>query len=199
MAVVRTTGMRYAAVLLLACAGAQAQVSTAVPARTQYTRVAPTSAAPAVSAEPAPRENAPQELAAITRLTQDYQGAIASKNPRALSALMFSANILFATPATDAVAQHVRDSSDVTFDGIGGAGLGGFLRFIAGSPQALRQRIDNVRIVQDGVIASVDFDYDFLMDGRSVNHGMQSWQLYKTEGSWKILSAVWSSHGEPQP
>jgi hypothetical protein len=193
MAVVRKTGMRYAAVLLLACAGAQAQ------AQVQLQAPPPGRPAPALEHAAAPRENAPQELAAITRLTQDYQGAIAAKNPRALSALMFSANILFATPATDAVAQHVRDSSDVTFDGIGGAGLGGFLRFIAGSPQALRQRIDNVRIVQDGVIASVDFDYDFLMDGRTVNHGMQSWQLYKTEGSWKILSAVWSSHGEAQP
>lgn len=193
----------WGAVLTLCCAGAQAQMPTQTPARpgaqppssTSSTSSTPSAAASAaVPAYIGQRDSSPQELQAIAKLTEDFQAAVAAKNSRALSALMFSANILFASPAADSVAQRVRDTADVTFDGIGGAGLGGFLRFVATSPQALQQKFYNVRIVQDGHVATVDFDYDFLVDGRSENHGVESWQLYKTEGNWKILSVVWSMH-----
>lgn len=184
---------------MFCCAGAQAQVPMPMPARPGGP-----AAMPSAPSAPPPyigqHDSSPQEVQAITRLTEDFQAAVAAKNARALSALMFSANILFTSPAADSVAQRVRDTADVTFDGIGGAGLGGFLRLVATAPQALQEKFYNVRIVQDGQVASVDFDYDFLVDGRTENHGVQSWQLYKTEGNWKILSAVWSAHaagGQP--
>jgi hypothetical protein len=194
-----------ALVFCCAGAGAQAQAQAQVPMPMPMPMQPPAAAQARPAAGPFPdpavapayvgqRDSSPQELQAITRLTEDFQAAIAAKNSRALSALMFSANIVFVSPATDAVAQRVRDSNDVTFDGIGGPGLGGFLRFIATSPQSLQEKFYNVHIVQDGNVASVDFDYDFLIDGRSENHGLESWQLYKTEGSWKILSVLWSTH-----
>jgi len=136
----------------------------------------------------------PDDLRAITGVTEQFRAALLAKNTRQLSSLLFSANILFASPADDKVAQRIRDTADVNFDGISGAGVSGFLNFVGNSPKPVEEKFYNLQIVQDGNVAAVNFDYDFLIDGQSQNHGIESWQLYKTEGNWKIISIVWSYH-----
>ncbi|WP_334179464.1 nuclear transport factor 2 family protein [Pseudoxanthomonas sp.] len=44
----------------------------------------------------------------------------------------------------------------------------------------------------DGEIASVNFDYSYLADGKETNWGREMWHLVRTEDGWKIISVIYS-------
>ena len=50
----------------------------------------------------------------------------------------------------------------------------------------------DVVIDTDGEIASVNFDYSFLLDGKEAHRGREMWHLVRTEDGWKIISVIWS-------
>jgi SnoaL-like domain len=51
----------------------------------------------------------------------------------------------------------------------------------------------NIQINSDGTIASVYFDYVFLVDGKETNRGNESWQLVKGNDGWRIATIIYSS------
>ena len=51
----------------------------------------------------------------------------------------------------------------------------------------------NIQINSDGTIASVYFDYVFLVDGKETNRGNESWQLVKGSDGWRIATIIYSS------
>ena len=46
----------------------------------------------------------------------------------------------------------------------------------------------------DGAIASVYFDFSFLMDGKVSNVGSETWQMVNTGEGWKISAMAYSSY-----
>lgn len=52
--------------------------------------------------------------------------------------------------------------------------------------------IRNVVIDTDGEVASVNFDYAFLLDGKEMNWGREMLHLVRTEDGWKIISVIFS-------
>lgn len=52
--------------------------------------------------------------------------------------------------------------------------------------------IRNVVIDTDGEIASVNFDYSFLLNGKETNWGREMMHLVRTEDGWKIISVIFS-------
>jgi hypothetical protein len=55
---------------------------------------------------------------AIMQLTKDFRAALIDKNVKQMSTLMFSSNILFASPASAATVKMINDKEDVNFDGV---------------------------------------------------------------------------------
>lgn len=51
----------------------------------------------------------------------------------------------------------------------------------------------NAQIHSDGTIASVYFDFVFLIDGKEQNRGSESWQLVKGSDGWRIAAITHSS------
>jgi hypothetical protein len=49
-----------------------------------------------------------------------------------------------------------------------------------------------VRIDTNGAVASVYFDFDFLIDGKVGNRGSETWQMVRAEEGWKISSMLYS-------
>jgi len=49
-----------------------------------------------------------------------------------------------------------------------------------------------VRIDTNGTVASVWFDFDFLVDGKVTNQGSETWQLVRTDDGWKINAMLYS-------
>ena len=40
----------------------------------------------------------------------------------------------------------------------------------------------------------VTFNYDFLINDKVTNPGIEHWQVCKIDGQWKILSVTWTSY-----
>jgi len=136
---------------------------------------------------------------AILKVTVDFRQALIGKDTRKLSGLLLNSKILFASPASPARVRKARSERDLHADGVAPAGAADFLNFIATSKVPIEERFHNIRITQDGHLAWVMFDFEFLEDGKVENHGIEAWQMLKTaDESWKILSVVWSSRGAPK-
>jgi len=69
-----------------------------------------------------------------------------------------------------------------------------FARFVSSSKASLDPRHSNVRIHTDRTIASVYFDFVFLIDGKEQNRGSETWQLVKGTSGWRIAALTYSSN-----
>jgi ketosteroid isomerase-like protein len=69
-----------------------------------------------------------------------------------------------------------------------------FAKFVSSSHAALDPQHSKVQIHTDGTIASVYFNYVFLIDGKPENQGSETWQLVKTSDGWKIAAVTYSSN-----
>lgn len=67
-----------------------------------------------------------------------------------------------------------------------------FSKFIHDAKVPVEERFYNVRIDTNGAVAAVWFDFDFLVDGKVVNRGSESWQMVRAEYGWKISSMLYS-------
>ncbi|MEH3114345.1 hypothetical protein [Pedobacter terrae] len=54
------------------------------------------------------------------------------------------------------------------------------------------EKFDQIKIINDDVIASVSFNYSFREENTMTNWGSEYWHLIKTEGKWKIVSIIYS-------
>jgi hypothetical protein len=144
-------------------------------------------------------QGTPQDVAAIKQLTQDFHDALVAKNARQLSTLVFNSNILFVSPASPEKVKAINDKQDVSFDGVAPGGFARFAEFVGSTPGAIEERFYNMKITQDGHLAWVSFDFEFLLDGKVTNYGLETWVVLKNQGDkWTILSNIWSSHGAPR-
>ncbi len=65
-----------------------------------------------------------------------------------------------------------------------------FVSFVSTSKAKLDPQHGPVHIQTDGTIASVYFDFRFLIDGKVQNTGSESWQLVKFADGWRIASII---------
>jgi hypothetical protein len=66
---------------------------------------------------------------------------------------------------------------------------------LIGKPSAsIEERFRDVRIDSDGAVASVYFNFEFVEDGKVMNHGAETWQMIHTNDGWKIAAMVYSSN-----
>ncbi|WP_294297236.1 nuclear transport factor 2 family protein [uncultured Chryseobacterium sp.] len=54
------------------------------------------------------------------------------------------------------------------------------------------EKFENIRIINDDVVASITFNYCFLEENTINNWGSEYWHLIKAEGKWKIVSVIYS-------
>jgi hypothetical protein len=67
-----------------------------------------------------------------------------------------------------------------------------FLDFLGTNQHRLEEKFLNVHIDTDGVIASVYFDYTFVIDDKEHHRGSEAWQLVKTGDGWTINAMCYS-------
>lgn len=76
-----------------------------------------------------------------------------------------------------------------------------FFKSISGK-KPVEEKYDNVKIIEDGNVASVNFDYSFWYDNKMLNWGKEIWTLVKIYDKWRITSVIFSmemSEYYPQP
>ncbi|SEW45807.1 Putative lumazine-binding [Chitinophaga sp. YR573] len=67
----------------------------------------------------------------------------------------------------------------------------GFLRSLF-RYTSTEDKFDNIRIVEDGTVASVTMDYSFWANNKMTNWGGKYLTLIKRDGKWKITSVIYS-------
>jgi hypothetical protein len=67
-----------------------------------------------------------------------------------------------------------------------------FIDSITDSIKHPKEEISNVKIVSDGEVATIYFDYIFYDGDRKSNSGKENWQLVNTGNGWKINAVNFS-------
>jgi hypothetical protein len=68
-----------------------------------------------------------------------------------------------------------------------------FAKLVATSKASFNPTHTNLLINSDGTIASVYFDFVFMIDGKPTNRGSETWQLVKGSDGWYIAALTYSS------
>ena len=63
---------------------------------------------------------------------------------------------------------------------------------IAAGSESIEEVFRDTVIDTDGEIASVNFNYSLLVDGKEEHWGREMWHLVRKEDGWKIISVIWS-------
>jgi ketosteroid isomerase-like protein len=141
----------------------------------------------------------PQDTQAINKVIEDFQVALKTKNTRLLSTLVLNSNILFDAPGSPKDVAFAHEKYDTTYDGLRAGGYNDFARFIGSAKESTEEKFYNVKITQDGNVAWVMFDYEFLLDGKPQNYGVEMWQMMKVaDDKWKIASVMWTMNRPPK-
>jgi hypothetical protein len=69
-----------------------------------------------------------------------------------------------------------------------------FAKLVSTSQSSLDPQHTHIQIHSDGTIASVYFDFVFLIDGKEQNRGSETWQLVKGAEGWRIAAITYSSN-----
>ena len=72
-----------------------------------------------------------------------------------------------------------------------------FAKLVSSSKASLDPTHANMTIHTDGTVASVYFDFIFLVDGKETNRGSETWVLVKSDGGWRIADITYSSNPRP--
>ncbi|MDE1467661.1 nuclear transport factor 2 family protein [Aurantiacibacter sp. D1-12] len=99
----------------------------------------------------------------------------------------------------DAMAPYLVDESIVAFieeregeDRTGIAMMAQLVQGISGSQNDLAEPIWNIRGFEDGPVAVVSANFEFLIDGERSHCGVNIFTLMRIEGTWKIATVTYS-------
>ena len=150
------------------------------------------SQASAQGPEPKFNSNA-DDLTKIRSVLEEFRQDIIHKDGHAITKLMLNSNVLFHSIDNQKAVDSAR-KYDAQFDGIGPSALDGFAKFLSTSKDKLEEKFHNIEIRQDGDLGLVTFNYDFVINDKVANSGVEHWQVRKIDGQWKILSVTWTSY-----
>jgi len=142
--------------------------------------------------------NDPKDVAAIREVVEAFRTSIIKKDKATFVNLFFSdkpehvtwqmvdddirvARIKEFAPEASRVVRWPENNYLTMIDGITKAGSG-----------TVEEVFRDIVIDTDGLIASVNFDYSLLRDGKESHWGREMWHLVHTEDGWKIISVIWS-------
>lgn len=133
------------------------------------------------------------DLTKIRGVLEEFRQDLIHKDGYALTKLMLNANVFFHVVNSQENVDGVR-KYNAKFDGIGPSALDGLAKYLATSKDKIEEKFHNIEMHQDGNLGLVTFNYDFSVNEKVTNYGVEHWQLVKVDGQWQILSVVWTSY-----
>ncbi len=131
--------------------------------------------------------------AEINQAIASFQSSLRAHEAEALGRLFLAESDAWATTLGDSTLKTMRIKHPEAPRYKVGARKS-FLDFVGSTPSSIAEDFHHVRIHTDGSVASVYFDFEFLMDGKVQNRGAETWQLVKTDDGWKIAAMLYSSN-----
>ena len=134
-----------------------------------------------------------EDTTKIRGVLEEFRQDIIRKDGYAISKLLLNPNVLFHHTNTQEEVDGAR-KYNAQFDGIGPSQFDGFAKFLATSKDKLEEKFQNIEIRQDSPLGLVTFNYDFVINDKVTNSGIEHWQVCRIDGQWKILSVTWTSY-----
>lgn len=130
--------------------------------------------------------------AAIRQVVQQFQAALQSHDGKTLGSLFLPNHDSWLSVLDDASYAKAKARNPAT-PKVMRSTWREFANFVQRAPKPVEERFYNVRIETNGAVASVYFDFDFLIDGKVGNRGSETWQMVRAEDGWKISSMLYSN------
>jgi hypothetical protein len=127
----------------------------------------------------------------IQNLINEFKSAIKNKDSVALTNLFYDKKITWISVAHDKSFEYVK-KLDPNSKEIQQSGAYELLNDPQLKDIGLEEKFYNINIFTDGKLATVVFDYKFLMGSTTTNWGAESWQLVKINNSWKIYNLMYT-------
>lgn len=138
-----------------------------------------------------------QDIADVQHVMDTFHHAVVTHDGSALAALFISEGSTWLNVLSeDAYARAKVKTPDIAKIRVGS--YKDFAGFVSKSKDSLDPVHSHVQIHSDGVIASVYFDFVFLINGKVENRGSETWQLVKGAQGWRIAALTYSSN-PPEP
>jgi ketosteroid isomerase-like protein len=131
--------------------------------------------------------------AEIEQLMSEYHQAVTSHDSARMSSLFVDEGSTWFNVLSDTAYARARAKNPAASK-VRHSSFQEFAQFLASSHAALDPQHSNVRILTDGTIASVYFNFVFVIDGKPENQGSETWQLIKGSDGWKIAAITYSSN-----
>jgi hypothetical protein len=134
------------------------------------------------------RAAAPEDIAAVV---ERFRTAIIAHDGATLTALFLPKHSSWLSLPTEAEYAAIRARHPDAPRVMPGS-VADFAHFVSTSKHPVEERFRDVRILTNGTVATVYFDFDFLIDGKVENRGSETWQLVHTDAGWKICAMLYS-------
>jgi hypothetical protein len=129
------------------------------------------------------------DLTKVRGVLEEFRQDIIRKDGYAIMKLLLNPNVLFHHINTQEEIDSARRLT-AQFGGIGPSQLDGFVTFLATSKDKLEERFRNIESRQNGPLGLVAFNYDFVINDKVHNSGLEVWPVCGLDGQWKILSVA---------
>jgi len=129
----------------------------------------------------------------ISAVIEKYSEAVIKKDSVAFYSLFNDDNVTWCASVTDKSqrkeikAKGLNESARGYFTG----SYKGFMRSLF-RYKSTEDKFDNIRIIEDGTVASVTMDYSFWAENKMTNFGSKFLGLIKKDGQWRITSVIYS-------
>ena len=129
----------------------------------------------------------------ISAVIEKYSEAVIKKDSVVFYGLFNDDNVTWCASVTDKSqrkeieAKGLKESARGYFTG----SYKGFMRSLF-RYKSTEDKFDNIRIIEDGTVASVTMDYSFWAESKMTNFGSKFLGLIKKDGQWRITSVIYS-------
>ena len=140
-----------------------------------------------------PSDQLSQDTVDVEHVMAAYHEAVVTHDGARLASLFIPQGSTWLNVLSDEAFAHFRASKP----GVQKIKVGNyqdFAKLVSQSTKHMDPQHQHVRIQSDGTIASVYFDYVFMIDGKPENRGNETWQLVKGENGWRIATIIYSSN-----
>jgi hypothetical protein len=162
--------------------------------------IATASFAHAQSPSPAESNKAPASTASDTvdvqHVIDAYHEAVLTHDGPRLARLFLPQSVWLNVLSDDAYARAKAKSPDAVKIRVGS--YTDFAKVVSTSKASFNPTHTHLQENSDGTIASLYFDFVFLVDGKEQNRGSETWVLVKGTDGWRIAAITYSSN-PPMP
>jgi hypothetical protein len=129
----------------------------------------------------------------VQHVINAYHEAVLAHDGSRLSNLFLPQGSLWLNVLSDDAYAHVKAKSpDAVKIRIGS--YTDFAKAVSNSKASFNPTHTHLQLNSDGTVASVYFDFVFLVDGKEENRGSETWVLVKSTDGWRIAAVTYSSN-----